>query len=86
MSAVSRKYGDAAIVAKLRELVREGKSDAWIGLQVRLLLEQRAQELRELGVLELPDDAGTPWLDTGTEPRHEQGTAWERHDDPEADR
>lgn len=82
-------YGDAVIVAKLREMVRAGKSDSWIGLQVRLLLEARAEELRELGVVELPDEG---WTDTGTGPGYTGKTIppipglHDSGDDSEADR
>lgn len=50
-------WTDRAIVARLEELVKEGKSDHWIGMQARLLLEERDRERRGLGVIELPDDA-----------------------------
>ncbi|GAA1620805.1 hypothetical protein GCM10009789_87670 [Kribbella sancticallisti] len=41
--------------------------------------------MRNAGVIELPDSPAEPpqWLDTGTGPGWPNGTAWERHDDPE---
>ena len=65
----------AEIVAKLRNWIREGKPDHWIGMQARLLIEPGARGRRR------SDSGSGDWIDTGSGPG--VSTAWERHDDPE---
>lgn len=50
------RWTDRAIVARLEDLVAEGKSDHWLGMQVRLMLEERDRDRRGLGVIDLPDN------------------------------
>lgn len=82
MNAVSQKLDDAAIVAQLRKWIRQGKSDHWLGMQARLLIEpgRTPDNGGRLGARR----EGTVWVDTGSQAGYEPpGAAWERHDDPE---
>jgi hypothetical protein len=51
-----RVYSDRYVVRTIEGYLDEEKGDCWLGLKTRLLMEERADELRGRGVIELPDD------------------------------
>jgi hypothetical protein len=71
---MSAPLDDSEIVERIRALLTEPYSDEYVVLQLRLLLAPQPDP-RPIAT----DEHGWPLL-------NEAGTAWERHDDPEAGR